>query len=196
MISGYLRVFERKGKKVDESKHHSDEGYDIVLFGYNRIGYDLVESFKKIKKSFLIVDYNPETIMKLARKNIQCRYGDAGDMELIGELKLEKAKMIISTIPDFETNRLLIEKVKEKNKRAIIIVISHQIDEAIKLYEEGASYVVLPHFLGGYHTSHLILDYGLDFEKFLKEKTAHLKSLKIRKGEGHEHPRYEHRPDQ
>ncbi len=189
-ISKYLKIFERKGSKVDEHKYHKEGIYDIILFGYNRIGYDLLESFKKIKKKFLVVDYNPETIMDLAKEGTDCRYGDASDSELLNELNFSKAKMIYSTIPDFDTNLLLINKIKECNKKAIIIVVSHQIDEAIELYDKGATYVLMPHFLGGRYASTLIEKHGLDFDKFLNEKITHIEHLRKRKQIGHEHPRH------
>lgn len=189
-ISKYLKIFEKRGSKVDEHKYHSDDAYDIILFGYNRIGYDLLETFEKIKKKFLIVDYNPEKIIDLAKEGVDCRYGDAGDTELLGELNLSKAKMIYSTIPDFDTNILLINKVREVSKDAIIIVVSHQINEAMELYDKGASYVILPHFLGGYHAATMIEKYGLDFNKFVGEKITHIEHLKKRKERGHEHPKH------
>ncbi len=190
-LSKYLRIFERKGSKVDEHKYHEDGIYDIILFGYNRIGYDLLKSFKKIKKKFLVVDYNPETIINLAKEGVDCRYGDVSDYELLNELNLSKAKMMYSTIPDFDTNLFLINKIRESNKKAIIIVVSHQIDEAMELYDNGATYVLMPHFLGGHHVSTLIEKHGLSFNKFLKEKVTHIEHLRKRKDIGHEHPKHE-----
>ncbi len=139
----------------------------------------------------MVIDYNPETIRGLAKEKIDCRYGDASDSELLNELSLSKAKMIYSTIPDFDTNLLLINKIRECNKKAIIIVVSHQIDEALELYDKGATYVIMPHFLGGSHASTLIEKYGLGFNKFLKEKVAHIENLRIKKERGHEHPKHE-----
>ncbi len=190
-LSGYLSIFEKKGTKIDEGKYYLEKDYDIILLGYNRIGFDLLESFKKIRKNSLVVDYNPNTITQLVKQGQDCRYGDAGDSELLAELNMSKAKMVISTIPDIETNLLIIKKVRESNKKSIIIVISHQIDEALKLYKEGASYVIMPHFLGGHYTSKLIESYGLNVNKFLEEKSLHLEKLKARKKQGHEHPRHE-----
>ncbi len=187
-ISKYLNIFEKKGKKIDESRYHKNIKYDIILFGYNRIGYSLVESFKRLKKKFLIIDYNPEIIKSLVKQKIDCRYGDAGDSELLADLKIEQTKMIVSTIPDLDTNLLLIHTVKKYNKNAIIIVVSHRIDDSMNLYKAGASYVIMPHFLGGYHTSLMIEDYGLNLKNFLKEKIIHIKHLKNRKNTGQEHP--------
>jgi len=190
-ISKYLKVFERKGEKVDEHKYHEHGEYDVILFGYDRIGHDLLESFKKIKKSFLVVDYNPETIIDLAKEDINCRYGDASDSELLEDLSIPKAKMIVSTIPDFDTNHLLINKIRQSNEKAIVIVVSHQIDEAMELYAAGATYIVMPHFLGGRLASTLIEQNKLSFSKFIQNKSIHIEELLRRKELGHEHPKNE-----
>lgn len=190
-LSKYLTIFERKGKKVDEHKYHHHDDHEIILVGYNRIGLDILESLKKIKKKFLIIDYNPEVINKLSKEGYDCRYGDADDSELLNELNFSKVKMLISTIPIIDTNLLLINKVKEENKEVIIAVVSHQIDDAVRLYEEGATYVLMPHFLGGKHFSTMIEENKLDVNKFLKEKIAHIEHLKYREKKGHQHPRHE-----
>ena len=50
LISGYLWIFERKGRKTDEHYHGGDSRYDIILFGYNRMGFSLLESLKHLKR--------------------------------------------------------------------------------------------------------------------------------------------------
>ncbi|RLG13381.1 MAG: hypothetical protein DRN66_04255 [Candidatus Nanohalarchaeota archaeon] len=159
----------------------------MIIFGYNRVGYDLLKFIKKMKKRFLVVDYDPETIVGLAKEEVHCRYRDASDSELLNELNFSKCRMVISTIPDFDTNLLLLSKIGGFNKKAIMIVVSNDIDEAIELYDKGATYVIMPHFLRGQHTSTLIEKNGLDFDMFLEEKIAHIEDLKKRKKRGHEH---------
>jgi len=183
LISKYLSVFERKSRKVDESKYDETKDYDIVLFGYNRLGYSLLDSFKKIKKKFLVVDYDPDIMNLLKNKNVDCVYGDASDSELLQKLGLQKVKMAISTIPDLETNILLIHHIKSQSKNSIIIVAAHRVSHAIKLYEAGASYVIMPHFIGGHHTSMMIERYGFNMSKFVKEKIEHIEHLKKRRAE-------------
>ena len=191
-LSRYLSIFEKNGKKIDEHAYHQDKAYEILLFGHNRIGYDLLESFKKLKKKFLVVDYNPEIVINLAKEGIDCKYGDASDSELLDGLNLNKAKAIISTIPDVDTNLLLINKIKESKGNAIIVVMAHRIDDALKLYEEGATYVIMPHFLGGKQASFLLEKHGFEINKFLKEKFVHIESLKRRKELGQEHPTHDY----
>lgn len=187
-ISSSLSIFERKGKKIDEYTPLEEYNYDIILLGYNRIGFDLVQALKKIDDKFLVIDFNPDTILELTKEGIPCRYGDAVDIELLDDINFSKAKMVLSTIPDFDTNDFLINTVRKKNKKTIIIVISHDIGEAEELYKNGASYVLMPHFLGGYHMAKMIQENKFSSGKYSIAKNEHLKILALRKKKGHEHP--------
>jgi len=188
-FSGILSLFERKGKKIDEEGLQSLESYEIIMFGYNRIGHDILESLKKMKKNFLVVEYNPDTIAYMVEKKIHCKYGDANDLELLNDLNFKDAKMIISTIPDLDTNLLLVSTANSINPKIITIVVSHQISESLELYEAGATYVVMPHFLGGKHTSMMLENYGLNLNKFLTERLFNIENLKNKKNMGYEHPK-------
>jgi len=86
---------------------------------------------------------------------------------------------------------LLLKKVNERNKKSITIVTARQIREAFELYQAGADYVILPHFLGGNHTAVLIESAGVDKRKYLRFKKSHLKELNERIKAGHEHPAIE-----
>lgn len=120
-------------------------------------------------------------VIELSKKGYECRYGDADDSEMLDTLNLEKAKMVISTIPEIDTNLLLIRKARQSNQKAIIAVLSHQIEESLLLYEEGATYVIMPHFLGGKHVSTMIEKNQLNTSKFLKDKAMHMEHLHSRK---------------
>ena len=184
LIGKYLSIFERKIVKKDKKRRD----YGIILFGYNRIGFDFVNSFKRLKKKFLVVDYDPEVISNLQKEKIECEYGDVDDVEFLEQLNLKNIKMGVSTIPDFEANLLLINAIRKINKKAILMCVSHHIDEAHKLYSAGASYVVMPHFLGGKYASMLIDRHKFSIDKFNDEKKKHINHLKKRKELGHYHP--------
>jgi len=181
LLSKYLGIFERPGKKVDEYHYHKNEEHDIILFGCERIAYDIIEHFKKTKDRFLVIDYDPQVIIRLAKEGFDCLYGDASDPELLNDINLSKAKMILSTVHEFDVNLMLIKTIKKLNKDVIIIVSSYQVDEAIELYEEGASYVIVPPFLGGHRTVNLIEQYGFNIKNFLEYKISHLGYLKKRR---------------
>ncbi len=181
----FVSLFERKRvRKEKELK----ERYGAILFGYNRIGFGILNSLKKIKERYLVVDFNPDTISDLQKFNIPCLYGDVDDPELLRELPLDKVRMVVSTVPDFETNALLIESVRLVNPKAIIIVRAHSIKEAMDLYGEGASYVLTPHFLGGEYVARMIRELKTNKSEYREERTKHIKMLKEAAKRGHEHP--------
>ncbi len=176
-ISQHLSGFERKGRKVDEMKNFKQKDYDVVLFGYDRAGGDLANSFKRMGKSFLVVDYNPETIRYLMHCKVDCAYGDAGDQQFLETLPLGKAEAVVSTVRDFEANLLLIEKLKRTNANAIVFATANQLDAALELYLKGATYVIMPRFMVGEHVAKIIENNHFDPKRLAKERARQVKNL-------------------
>jgi len=93
------------------------------------------------------------------------------------DLPLEKARLIISTIPDQETTLTLLEAIKEKNSNAAIIATVEQPRDAHYLYKEGIDYVIIPHHLGGDFANQLIRELGTDKAKYIQRGKKHFKEL-------------------
>lgn len=184
-MSKPISIFEKK--KIKKQRRIRKK-YDAILFGYNRMGFSILKSLQKIKKRYLIVDFNPDVIQNLSKLRIPSLYGDAYDQELLEELPLDKVQIVISTIPDYETNFLLIESVRLANPKSIIIVRAHSIHDAFNLYKKGANYVLTPHFLGGEYVAKMISDIKIEGKGYEKEKEKHLKMLTERLEKGQEHP--------
>jgi Trk K+ transport system NAD-binding subunit len=184
-ISKYLGIFEKKKLKKDK---FSRKNYEYILVGENRIGFSIMKHFIKLKRPYLIIDFDPVRVTKLQKMKINCVYGDASEDSLFEELNLSSTKVIVSTVPEFETNLIILKKAKEQNKDTIILVTARHISEALKLYKEGADYVILPHFLGGEYVSTLICEGKENKEFYSLEKEKQIKDLKERFKDGQEHP--------
>jgi len=184
-----LNIFEKKN--IKHERKNIQKKYDAILFGYNRIGFRILTSLQKIHQKYLVVDFDPDAINTLKKLNIPALYGDVYDPDLLEELPLEKIKLSVSTIPDFETNCLLIEEIRKANSEAIIISRAHQIEEALELYKKGADYVLTPHFLGGEYVSNLIAEEKTDKQAYKPEREKHIKMLKDFASKGHDHPMIE-----
>ena len=174
-LSPILGIFERKS--IRNSRRKSSENYEIILFGFDHVGHEFIDSFEKMGKKFLVVDFNPEVVNDLSERGVNCHYGDADDNEFLDNLNFEQAKMVISTITDFETTSLIVRHARANSRDAIIIVKSERIDEATELYKDGASYVMMPHYLGTNHTCTLISKHGFDLSAFTKERDRHIAYL-------------------
>lgn len=187
-ISRLLTIFEKKGAK---EKKTNQKKYDYILLGYNRIGFSIIKAFTKITKNFLVIDYNPEIVEELQKKKIDAVYGDVDDSEFLEDLGICKASLIVSTIPEKESNQLILDVLDRNKAHPIVILTGRQIDEAFELYEAGADYVILPHFLGGEYTAKLLETAKSNKKLYKKEKKKELKILKERLKKGYDHPQTE-----
>jgi Kef-type K+ transport system membrane component KefB/voltage-gated potassium channel Kch len=170
-IKDRLNLFERS--KVD-GENIPRERNDMVLFGYQRGGHEFVSLFKKMKKPYVVIDYDPEVIDTIEKRKVNYLYGDATDVELLEEAGVDQAKLIVSTIPEFDVNKVILNYLKVKNRQAIIIMHGDDPYEAAKLYEAGASYVILPHYIGSEKVSEFISKSGLAKSAFRKQRIRHL----------------------
>lgn len=110
------------------------------------------------------------------------RFGDSEDLEFLEELALDKAKLVITTIPEYNANHLLIRYVKSVNNKCITVVTSHNIEEAKSIYSQGADYVIMPHYLGAKYGASLMKKIGLDPETLKAERARHEVFLHNRTG--------------
>ncbi len=177
LISKFLTIFEKKSGKIIKLTRVPLDKPEIVLFGFNRIGGEVIKSIEKISDNVLIVDYNPDVVRGLSDKGYHSVYGDASDSEFLSEIDFSNTKLVVSTINEFETNALLVDKVIKQKKDSLVIVNSENIEDAVKLYDRGAVYVILPHLIGGHHVASIIEKHGFDKEKFYKEKKSHIEYL-------------------
>ena len=174
------KIFEfRKNEKTNE-KTSNENPYNMIIFGYDRVGFDFVNVAQKMQNRHLVVDFDPQSINKLESRGIPYKYGDAEDVNFLEEINLTETELVVSTIPDFKTNLNLVSYYHNHNKDGIIIVISHDIKHTKELYKHGASFVVMPHYLGANYASQMIETHGTKKEEFEKKKQQHLKYLEHR----------------
>jgi Kef-type K+ transport system membrane component KefB len=149
MFSVFFVPFENMTSKKDLEKLPKRISGHTILFGGDRMGSQVVESYEKKKDKLIVVDFNPELVRKLIKKGYNCIYGDYSNHEILESVKLDQAKMIISTIPSINNNSVIIELAKGMNKKALVMVTAKTLNEALTLYDEGADFVALPQVLAG-----------------------------------------------
>ena len=177
LLSPILGIFERKNVVKEKRKK---QNFNAILFGCHRVGTDFLATLKRLKRKFLVVDFDPAVIADLNTKKIPNRYGDAHDNEFLDEINIDKAETVIVTLPDFDTNLLILNKIRKTNTDSTIINIAHTVDQANLLYKLGSSYVILPHFLGGNYAAMLLEKDGENNKKIAQERKKHIQHLSYR----------------
>lgn len=170
----YLDIFEKKTTREPRVERPREFENHIILVGADRMGRDILRNLEGKGEDYLVVDFNPEIVKRLTAQKISVIFGDATDPEVLSELNLSSAKLILSTVPDVEDNAVLITEAKKRGYKGPFIVTSEFPEDAVKLYNEGADYVILPHALGGKHISRLLSDHWEDLSVFKAQKDKHL----------------------
>ncbi len=188
-LAPYLSIFERKDARERSPRRKS---YSAILIGGGRIGFDFITLFKEQELSFLVIEHDPEIIAQLIHDKVPYEFGDAGDPDFLNELNLGQATLVVSTVPELETNRLVLAAAKRDDKDPVVMLVAHRIDDALELYEEGADYVILPHFLGGTYATNLVHQFTEHASKLQTIREKHIAHLLARTAHRQEHPELRH----
>ena len=145
-VSKYLSIFERK-KVLENEGLILENKKPIILIGAHRTGQSIALNIPKEK--LLVIDFDPNIVSFLKRKNIDYIFGDIADPDVLEKANSPYANIIISTSPDFNDNMLLLQEIQKIEKKPKIILRAETEKDALILYEKGANYVLLPNFTAG-----------------------------------------------
>lgn len=169
-----FKMFEKETVHRERHKHGN---IPLILFGYHKGGHEFINTFKQMSRKYVVIDYDPGVIDILERQNVPYIYGDATDLELLEEVGIEKAKLVVSTFTEFDVTRQLVENVQRINPDAVIVCHADNQQEALQLYEIGATYVMIPHHIGSEKVSAFIRAKGLDKQEFEQFRKRHVGNL-------------------
>lgn len=152
----------------------------VVLVGAHRLGSHILESITDNKvgnrKNTVIIDFNPDITHYYEGLGYTAICGDISDPYVQEITNLRKAKLIISTVPDLSDNLAIFEFIKRNKKKIQSIVTAQDEADASLLYQQGADYVLVQHFIGGLHLADVIEAHHSP-SSLKKLKLKHLKSL-------------------
>lgn len=183
-IGPKLKILERK-KTISAGEVTKKEFENhTVLVGCEQMGNDIL-NFLKSKNDDLdkivVVDFNPEIISSLQASGTNVVFGDISDPETLDQLNLSTARLLITTIPDLIDNIHLIKFAKSKGFHGPVVAAAYWVHDAIRMYEAGADYVVVPETVGGKHISRYLAENWEHLGQIKKAKSKHFEELISRK---------------
>ena len=174
-LAPFLGWFEKSHPIPDT---HALKPSDVLVVGYKGIGQEFVGALNQIGANFTLVDYDPSVVHRLKERNIPCIYGDINNGDFLDAIDAIKSKVVITTLADHASNKLLTERLRSQNPHLIILAYAHDYRDARALYKSGATYVVTPQYMGTSKICSLIIKRGINKPAILLEKKAHLAFLK------------------
>lgn len=121
----------------------------VIVAGYGRTGRAAARVFQKAGIPLVVVELNHGVFADLTADGLPGIWGDITGEHILHAAQIERARILLLTVPDHSTLHLAIQRAKHLNPRVVIIaraVRPHHLEE---LRELGAGAVVQPEFEGG-----------------------------------------------
>lgn len=166
-----LPFFKLFGMDKHRQIEKEPEIYDVWVIGYHRIGIKVVQLMSELKKKFAVIDFDPNAITNLKQNNMPFYFGDIADVEFLENTSLTKSKMIIMTIPAVDDQINLLKYARKNNNKILIIANAYHKLDAQVLYDNGADFVMMPHFMGGHWIAEILRKNNWDKKTLLKLKS-------------------------
>lgn len=148
-----LQILKKKKVKqrIDALEHH------VIICGYGRNGSQAAQRLQNYNQPFVVVEQDPAIIEKYESDNILFQEGDANEDEVLLEAGVERARYLITTLPDDAVNLFVVLSARQLNPDLTIISRASQISSVKKLQLAGADKVIMPDKIGGDHMASLVV---------------------------------------
>lgn len=150
-LTPLLRLFQRRNPSEPRDGAGETFSGHTVLVGAHRMGESILRALRRQRVPVLVVDFDPEISERLRYDRIPTVFGDISDPEVQEQANLKDARLVISTAGDVHDSLRLLGGLRLLERKPVSVLTAQDGNEAKRLYEAGADYVILPHFVSGEH---------------------------------------------
>ncbi|NOY36253.1 MAG: potassium channel protein [Chlorobi bacterium] len=139
-------------RKIDKLRGH------VILCGYGRNGKQAAKELADHKQDFVILEFDPLKLEDLGQaETFLYLEGDATQEEKLIEAGVERAKALITTLPNDADNLLVVITARQFNPELVIISRASEENSDIKLKRAGATNVIMSDRIGGQRMAKLVV---------------------------------------
>ncbi len=154
IVDGVFRNYLKDNKvksKIEKLSNH------VIVVGYGRNGKQTIEELKRHNSKIVVVD-NKESIIETIRENADLLYiqGDATEDETLMAARIDKARALITALPNDADNLFVVLTARSMNQSIKIISRASNFNSDKKLRNAGATNVIMPDKIGGQRMAKLV----------------------------------------
>lgn len=137
MIEG---LFPLKQIEIPDLHNH------LVLIGKDSRAQNLSKMAKYYNLPYVSIVFDPEIARHRQEKGETVVYGDAFNLPILQKAHVDKAHIVVISIGKLDVLKVIIDKVRQLNKHAAIVVRTRHIEDIEALYKIGATQVIPEEF--------------------------------------------------
>ncbi|MBC7851829.1 MAG: NAD-binding protein, partial [Pirellulaceae bacterium] len=128
-----------------------------IICGFGRIGRTLADDMHRHQQRFVIIEQNEENLSAAREAGYFCLHGDATEDELLLAAGCQRAKALITGLPNDAANVFITLTARNLNRDLLIVARAGHGSSERKLRQAGADKVVLPSAIGAQLMSRMIM---------------------------------------
>jgi len=145
----------------------------VVIVGYGRIGKHLVDVLQELRVPLLVMESDMGRCAALGARNVAALYGDVANSEVITHAHLERARILIVTVPEESAAKIIVASARGLNPELPIVVRAATEEGVHQLAASGANHIVHPELEGSLEmVHHTLLQLGFPLREVHKYAEA------------------------
>ena len=146
-LAPWLRPFERSRPFRELAVEAGADGavpVQAVIFGLGRYGSRLLRQLRGAGVAAVGVDFDPEAVRALQAEGLPVHFGDGEDPDFLESLPLQQARWVITTFPQWESNRALLHALQVARFGGRLAAAARDAAHARSLTEAGVQTILNP----------------------------------------------------
>lgn len=129
----------------------------FIICGYGRIGSVVVEEIEKAGHAMVVIEKDPDALMRLENEGRLYISGDATLDEVLLSAGLERARCLITALSQDAANVYVTLTARQLNPKLTIVARTDTESHIARLQRAGADRVVMPYTIGGLRMAQSVL---------------------------------------
>jgi voltage-gated potassium channel len=130
-------------------------GHTIVA-GYGRVGALVCDELATHGLPFVVVELSPERAALAGARGFSYVTGDATEEKVLNDAGIERAKVLVSVMPDDAENVFITLTARQMSTQLMIIARAEGPSTPKKLRQAGADHIVMPTVIGAHRIVSLL----------------------------------------
>jgi len=144
------RLWQRLNRDVVDPPPPADTlNNHVIIVGCGRVGRHIAETLGRIKIPRIVVEADPQRLVRLRELGVPVLYGDAANSEILEHAALSRARALVITLPDDAAAIMVVMTARSEAPNLRIIARASTWDGAARLLKAGANDIVRPELEGG-----------------------------------------------
>jgi voltage-gated potassium channel len=128
----------------------------VILCGYGRIGRSFCDALQRQGKQFVVIESDLDRVLAARENEHLMIQGNATLDEVLMDAGIERAKSVVTTLPEDALNVFLTLTARNMNEKLYIVARAEYPETKKKLSQAGGDRVVLPTAMGAAEMARLI----------------------------------------